>query len=171
MTKKILFYKIDILIKSSYVLVECIFTTLPKFSLTQTETPHSFSKKDKILFFHKNYIFQQNIPLHTLKQKTTNQQKSCRQKAENFLHLVSKRQKTYRFLKTLIFLQIAPMDTFNQFLTKLPEVCRQKSKKFWWLSEFPPKFFFLKIVPMDTWNAVFTLPPELPRETAKQFQL
>ena len=143
-----MFYKIDILNKSFYGLVECIFTTLPKFSLTQTEILHSFSKKDKKLDFTKTMIFNKIFLCTRWNKKTTNQQKNCRQNAKNFLHIVRKRQKTYSFPKIPIFPQIAAMDTFNQFLTKPPKVCRQKAKKFWWLSEkgkktqFPSKSSF-----------------------------
>ena len=165
------------MIKSSYGLVECIFTTLPNFSLTQTEILHSFSKKDKKLDFTKTMIFNKIFLCTRWNKKTTNQQKNCRQNAKNFLHIVRKRQKTYSFPKIPIFPQIAPMDTFNQFLAKTPEVCWQKAKNFLinvrkgQKNIISTKDFFHQIVPMDTWKAVLTFPTELSREIAEQFQL
>ena len=128
--------------------MECIFTTLPNFSLTQTEILHSFSKKDKKLDFTKTMIFNKIFLCTRWNKKTTNQQKNCRQNAETFLHIVRKRQKTYSFPKIPISPQIAPMDTFNQFSTKPLEVCRQKAKNFLinvrkWQKKhnFPQRFF------------------------------
>ena len=106
MTKKTMFYKIDILNKSFYGLVEYIFTTLPIFSLTQTKILHSFSKKDKKLDFTKTIIFNKIFLCTRWNKKRQTSKKIVNRKPRTFCTMSEKDRKLIVFLKHQFFLKL-----------------------------------------------------------------
>ena len=173
--KKAIFYKTSVLIKDSYWLVDCNFTTLPD-SLLQTDGNSSlvFRKVEKSNF-HNNYIFQQNVFFHTLKQKRKRKtsKKIVDRTPKPFCILSEKDRKLIVFLKYLFSLKLLLWTRSISFWQKRRKFVDKKPRNFWSMSEndkkkhnFPQRFFSSNCS-YGHLESSFDISTEFPREIIK----
>ena len=99
MIKKTMFYKIDVVIKGSYGLVECVFTTLPNFFLLTDGNSSLVFQNGKKLTFRTTLLFNKKFPCTRWNKKWQSSKKIVDRKPRNFCILSEKDRKLMVFLK------------------------------------------------------------------------